>query len=615
MLMIKNKFGWLGKNTTSCKISSGYTLVEILVAVGIFLIVGGAIYQTYIGLFKLLDSSGATIAVNDLANEQFEIIRNMPYANVGILNGIPSGTLPRAQTFVRDGYIFESTTTIRNVSDPFDTSGTPGTTADYKLVEFDINCSSCVNFNPVSFSGIVAAQGLPSSPNNGSLFVQVLDANGNPVPQAQVQIINMKVTPNINIVDQTNNSGIYPLVNTPTSTTAYQIIASKEGYSIDQTYPPGGNNNPNPTKPNATVAAQQLTELTLSIDKTSTLNVSTVLPNCTPVPNVTYNIAGSKTIGMDNSGNPILKYNSNNTTNGSGNSALSNMEWDSYNITMNDPNYDLAGSISQLPINLAPNSNQNVLLIVAPIDPKSVLFTVKDSATGLPLTNTSVELTGNNTSYDNTLITNEGYLGQSDWSGGSGQSNFSNQSSFFSTDGNIEYLATPGQLTLKNNFGQYEPSGSLTSSSFDTGSSANFYQLTWNPLSQPANVGTPNVQYQIATNNDDATWNFTGPDGTPSTYYDATDQNINSINNGNRYLRYELFLNTASTTFTPTVSNVSFTYTSSCVPAGQVLFPGLANDTYTYTISRSGYQTTTGTLTINGGSPNWQNQTVLLQSQ
>ena len=157
---------------------------------------------------------------------------------------------------------------------------------------------------------------------------------------------------------------------------------------------------------------------------------------------------------------------------------------------------------------------------------------------------------------------------------------------YLSSDGNIENANPVGSVTLKKSFGQYVPSGQLISSSFDTGSQSNFGQINWLPSSQPANS---TVQFQVASNNDGATWNFSGPDGTSATYYTSANQNISSVNNGNRYLRYELFLGTTSTTTAPNISDISFTFTLSCTPPGQVSFTGLPSGTYNMALSKNGY--------------------------
>src|SRR6185369_5544429 len=156
---------------------------------------------------------------------------------------------------------------------------------------------------------------------------------------------------------------------------------------------------------------------------------------------------------------------------------------------------------------------------------------------------------------------------------------------YFSSDGNIDIHSPDGDLVLKKVFGEYVSSGILVSSAFDTGSASNFQKIEWLPASQPASVGIPNVRIQIATNNDGGVWNYTGPDGTSGTFYTTANQNIDASHNGDRYIRYKLFLDDASTSTTPNISDVSFTFTSNCTPPGQVSFSGLpSGSTYTLTL-------------------------------
>ena len=176
-------------------------------------------------------------------------------------------------------------------------------------------------------------------------------------------------------------------------------------------------------------------------------------------------------------------------------------------------------------------------------------------------------------------------------------------------DGNISVSTPVGDMKLSSAFGIYSGSGNLTSSTFDTGTSSNFNQITWAPNSEPVQTGSPNVRFQVATNNDGSTWNFVGPDGTSATYYTTSNTNIASINNGDRYFRYKTFLNTANTAYTPTISDVALTFTSSCIPPGQVAFTNLSPGPYTITINAAGYSTYTGSVTV---SASWQSTQVIL---
>jgi hypothetical protein len=167
----------------------------------------------------------------------------------------------------------------------------------------------------------------------------------------------------------------------------------------------------------------------------------------------------------------------------------------------------------------------------------------------------------------------------------------------------------PGDLRLKSFSGLYPASGTLYSSAFDTGSTSNFYDLTFLPTGQPA---TTNVLLQLAANNDDATWNYVGPDGTSGTWYSATNTNIGAALNGNRYLRYKASLFTATATSTPVVSDVAFTFTSACVPPGQVLFNNLGAATYDIAVTKGSYQDYAGSTSV---AANWQSYDVSFQPQ
>ena len=67
-----------------------------------------------------------------------------------------------------------------------------------------------------------------------------------------------------------------------------------------------------------------------------------------------------------------------------------------------------------------------------------------------------------------------------------------------------------------------------------------------------------NIRLQIAVNNDNATWNYVGPDGTATTYFD----NLGAIHlsqvNG-RYFRYKAYL-TSNGLVTPALLDATVNY-------------------------------------------------------
>lgn len=586
----------------------GFTLIESLAGVAVFMIVAVGVYQAYAATMNAIRASRLKVAATALANEQFEIIRNLPYGDVGIAGGIPNGKVPHTQNFVRDGTAFAVETTIRNIDDPFDGTigGSPNdlSPADYRLTELEIFCPSCRNFTPLRFTTRVGPRALETASTNGALFVRAFDAVGQPVAGASVHIENNQANPAIVIDDTTNNDGLLQIVDAPPGFEAYEISVSKSGYSTEQTHQTGAPGNPNPTKPHATVALQQLTQISFAIDRISVIDVSSVDKTCSTVPSIDFSLQGSRLIGTSPN---VLKYSASHITDGAGRKTIPNLEWDTYNIALTDGIYDLAGAIPLLPLVLNPSANQDFKLIVAPKDPRSVLVTVKDASTQLPLSDATVRLEG--AGYDTTLITGRGFIRQTDWSGGAGQDDFTDPARYFDSDGNVEINDPAGEVRLRKIFDEYAPSAFLVSSSFDTGSASNFHQILWQPQDQPPDAGPDSVKFRVATNNDKATWNFLGPDGAADTYYTLANQNINSLHNGDRYFRYKAFLGTASTTWTPTVSDISFTFTSSCVPPGQVFFTGLAVGDHTLTVSKAGYQPFTDIVAV---SSSWQQHEVVL---
>jgi prepilin-type N-terminal cleavage/methylation domain-containing protein len=585
----------------------GFTLIEILVAVPIFLMVSAAIYFGFTNILKVMSLVRVKTLMTNIANEQFEIVRNIPYQNVGIEGGIPIGIISQNQSIQRDGKSFLVNTIVRNIDDPFDGTfnGIPKdlSPADMKLIELTISCTSCENGTPpISFTTKVAPKNLETASTNGALVIRVFDASGFPVSEASVTITNTLTTPSINMTDVTDVSGLLTIVDAPPSVDGYKILVTKDGYSTDQTFPKEAVSNPNPTKPNVTVIIQQITQISLTIDQLSTINVTTLNSQCVATPNFDFAISGDKLIGT----NPtVFKYSKTKSTSSGGALTLSDVEWDTYTLSGIDTAHDIIGTNPLLSLGVNPGVQQDLQIITAPKNGKRLLVVVRDQSTGLPISDAEVSLTGPS-SYSKSLVTSEGFMTQTDWSGGEGQENFTDNTEYYSSTSGINNSSS-GDISLTKILNDYVSSGSLVSSTFDIGAVGNFKQILWSPVNQPAQIDSGSVKVQIATNNDATTWNFKGPDGTSSTYYTISDQNIHSSHNGDRYLRYKLYLSTSNTTYTPTVSDVFFTFTSSCIPPGQVSFSNLNSGLYTLIIEKEGYQSTSKQVTV---SEDWAKEEV-----
>ena len=599
----------LSKSNRVC----GLTLIETIVGISIFLIVALGVYGGYTSIFKLVAYAKVRTLAMVVANEQIEVARTLPYDQVGIVAGIAAGLLLHQQQVVKSGTLFQVEISVRNIDDAFDGTigGVPNdlAPADYKLIEVRVGCPSCTGFATTTVTSTIAPKNLESTGSNGALFVHVLDANGVPLPNASVHIVNTMA--GITIDEVTNNKGTFALVDVPPGTFAYAITVTKAGYSTAHTYPSNDPDNPNPIALHATVATGALTELSLSIDRLSTLDLRTVRESCAPVGNIDFTLTGAKLIGSDPT---LYKYQAVHQTDTGGLLTLPTLEWDSYSLALNEPSETVAGSIPLFPLSVNPGSTLNEILVLRPANPNALMVTVKDTATGLPLSDASVHLTG--IGIDETLTTNRGFLTQSSWSGGAGQTIMIDATRYSSAsaidDGSLGSTA-PGEVTLLGTLGTYAVSGSLESSVFDAGSaSTTFYTIGWLPLDQATSTGADSVRFQIASSNDSATttWNYLGPDGTVSTYYTIANTNVHAVHTNNRYVRYKLFLHTDDTSASPRIADVSLTFSSDCVPYGQVLFQGLPGGNHAITVSRTGYQTYQND-TVNTGL-SWQEHSVSL---
>ncbi len=121
----------------------------------------------------------------------------------------------------------------------------------------------------------------------------------------------------------------------------------------------------------------------------------------TPITNLPFNIRGTKNIGTDSSNNPIYKYDNDLKTGSDGTITINNLEWDNYNITIN--NTGIGSDISEIctpqPRSINPGVQVTTDIFLVPVSSDSLLVAVTD-INGALLSNASVRLY--KTGYDTT---------------------------------------------------------------------------------------------------------------------------------------------------------------------------------------------------------------------
>jgi type II secretory pathway pseudopilin PulG len=615
---------------------AGFTLIEALVSLGVLLVFTSGVYGGIQLVSQVVYQSRLRIVQSAILSEQIEFIRNLSFFDVGIVNGSPAGVLTRTVTTTRNGIDFVITRTVRNIDDPFDGTidaapvvppngmvfvchngstlminvhglaghlghgdtqgpcdGDPEAgnidyaPADYKFVEVSIICTNCRQRTPLSLNTLVGPKFLEGNPEHGALFVQVIDASGRPVPGATVHITSTSTNPVYNFEDTTGSDGMLRIVDLAAGQNAYHIVVSKDGYTTDMTTTSVAN----PIKPPASVVSQSVTSRTFTIDRVSTMQVQVMNIQCIPMNTIGVAISGQRVISM----NPdIYMVDRVVMTNTSGSTVQSNLPWDNYTII--PIGYDLIGSIPMLPLIVSPGETRNLQLLVGPNTAQSLLVHVQDAASGDPISGAIVELSrGQNIQ---SIVTGVGTIRQVSWSGGAGQSMYTNVQRYAADNGNI---SAGDDITLIDVAASYPNTGWLESSTFDLGGPTNFVSLEWSPLIQPIVTGTSSVRMQFASSNTSTpvTWNFLGPDETANTYYTDINRQIAAVHNGNRYVRYRLVLSTDTSTVTPVVSDIAFSYVSACTPPGQAYFGNLEQEVYTITVSADGYAPYSSDITLN----------------
>ncbi len=577
----------------------GFTIVEIVVSVGIFLTMAVIAAQIYFLIVSQIIAYREQTTITSLADQYMEVARNLPYSQIGTLSGNPHGSLadgdnPIVVSVSGVTYnIYYEVTYIDDTADGTILQGTDAAPDDYKQVKLSIKNTRTQAVN--SFFTSIVPKGLEGLASGGAFMIKVFDAVGQPVSGASIRIQNLSINPSLDLNRLSDINGNWVEVGLPNSANSYHITVTKNGYSSDQTYPVT-QQNPNPVKPDSTISNGQVTQISFSIDKTSNLTFVTQDNICAGIGGVTMEVQGAKLIGLPS----VLKFDNTYTSDGSGQVALQNVEWDTYTPALISNSYMIYGTSPIQQINVLPNTTQNFNVILGAKTANSLLTIVKDAATQNPIEGASVTLQSASPSYSGTKLTEGSVWSQQDWSLGSGQVNFTNTKKYFVDDGNVDANTIPLALRLAQFGGEYANSGQLESSSFDTGTSTTAYtSLEWQPASQSA--GTV-VKFQLAANNDNTSWNYFGPDGTQNSYYTITGTSISAALNGKRYVRYKAFLSTTDSSKTPALTSVNVNYVSGCPAPGQAMFAGLSQGSnYSATISATGYQTQTiSGLTVNG---------------
>jgi len=213
-----------------------------------------------------------------LSNERMEYLRSLSYPQIGVIGGIPAGNVPQEETVLYNNVSYTRRTMVFYSDDPGDGLGAADTNsviADYKTIRVEINWQSRQGERGLTLIGRVSPFAVESAVAGGVLTINVVNESATPVSNAQVDIVNTAVVPAIDIRTYSNVNGSVTFIGAPAASD-YQIIVSKAGYATAQTYAVSAEN-PSPNPGHLSVANNQTTSASFTIDYVSTKTVETYM--------------------------------------------------------------------------------------------------------------------------------------------------------------------------------------------------------------------------------------------------------------------------------------------------------------------------------------------------
>lgn len=395
----------------------GFTLIESLIVIFIFSTIVVTFYSTWsLGTRQIIESKNRLMATS-LVNQKMEIIRNLPYGNVGVAGGVPNGPIDPDESETMGGKSFHVLTDIRYKDDSFDgvLGGSPNDTIpnDYKTVRVVVKWGAEANTQQVFLVSNFVPPGREEAAGGGTLAINAADSGGQGVPSVSVRIVNSESGVNINTT--TDDEGHLLLPGTPAaSLNTYEITLSKDGYETVATLPPYPITSFHPAEVHTSVSEGGLTQKDMTIDALSDIKIFTVDPLGNPIANTEFNLTGGRVLGTDDETGDVFNYTQDLTADAGGEKNIEDVSPGNFSFALrgtSDTDYkffkvDPGDDSVENKFAVSAGSLLELDAIIASKSIPSLIVTVK-SDSGAKIENASINLVNLTQGYDVTRATDK----------------------------------------------------------------------------------------------------------------------------------------------------------------------------------------------------------------
>ena len=255
----------------------GFTLIEVMVSLVVSMMLVFGIYSLVMYSLHITADNKFYVEALEIANQKMEQIRNLSYNDVGTISGSPAGVIPDYEYSVRGRYTIY--TSIQFYDDPYDGTlediiDTDDIFIDYKIVTIKVFWNGKFGDKNITVFSKIIPVTEETLEGYGLLKIIVVDADSNPLPNANVHVENNVLNPIMSADYVTGLNGVLSLAVLP-EFKSYEITVTKTGMGIDKTYDKDLVNI-FPSKPHLSITEGLKEEQVFSIDFLSNLTVRVI---------------------------------------------------------------------------------------------------------------------------------------------------------------------------------------------------------------------------------------------------------------------------------------------------------------------------------------------------